>query len=216
MRAARGLTGFRVGVSQLSAPLAAGLTCLLRLLSDRQPACPRPRAPSLTAPTRMTACFSQRLHHLSNTEVLMVANQSPAGPADSSPWLSSPTCQKQKYARTGDQREGGVRLRAKRAEVRLPPGSDLLYPRRPPSADRWPASFLLCQPRSLRVDPPPREPQLARGSGLAPSGRPLDARGGKSGLLADSGEGGALTRAQLGRVIGPRARKCNSGRANAR
>ena len=109
-----------------------------------------------------------------------------------------------------------MRLRAKRAEVRLPPGSDLLYPRRPPSADRSPASFLLCQPRSLRVDPPPREPQLARGSGLASRGRPLDARGGKSGLLADSGEGGALTRAQLGRVIGPRARKCNSRRANSR
>lgn len=83
-----GLTGFRVGVSQLSASLAAGLTCLLlRLLSDRQPACPWPCALFLTAPTRMTACF--QLHHLSNTEVLMVANQSPAGPADSSPWLLS-------------------------------------------------------------------------------------------------------------------------------
>lgn len=59
----------------------------------------------------------------------------------------------------------------------------LVYPRRPPSADRSPAGFLLCQPRSLRVDPPPREPQLARGSSLALSGLPLDAPEGRVGFL---------------------------------
>ena len=78
-------------------PRAASLASLLRLLSDRLQVCPLPRALFLTATTRMTAWFSQRLHHLSTTEVLMVANQGPAGPAgpaDSSPWLSSPTCPK--------------------------------------------------------------------------------------------------------------------------
>ena len=66
----------------------------------------------------------------------------------------------------------------------FPRGSDLLYPRRPPSTDRLPAGFLLCQPRSPHVDPLPREPQLATGSGLALSGRPLDAPRGKGRLLA--------------------------------
>lgn len=84
-RASRGLTDFLVGVFKaVGLPRAASLTSLLRLLSDGMSVCPWPPAPLfLKAATRRIAWFSHRLHHLSNTEVLMVANQSPAGLAGS-------------------------------------------------------------------------------------------------------------------------------------